>query len=126
MNATFVGRLPYNAMCSLLYACDITVNPITHMAAQSIINKHADYAASGLPVVSTQESEEYRKLIDQYQMGFNCRNNDSEDLAEKIKILVDNKETREKMGINARKCAEERFDRAECYKLLKNQILKKR
>ena len=126
VNATFVGRLPYNAMCSLLYACDITVNPITHMAAQSIINKHADYAASGLPVVSTQESEEYRKLIDQYQMGFNCRNNDSEDLAEKIKILVDNKETREKMGINARKCAEERFDRAECYKLLKKQILKKR
>ena len=56
VNAAFVGRLKYNEMCSLLKACDITVNPIAHMAAQSIINKHADYAASGLPVVSTQES----------------------------------------------------------------------
>lgn len=126
VNATFTGRLTYNVMCSLLNACDITVNPITHMAAQSIINKHADYAASGLPVVSTQESEEYRKLIEQYRMGFNCRNNDSEDLAEKIKRLIDDKDLRQEMGANARKCAEERFDRAKCYKLLSNQILTNR
>lgn len=126
VNATFVGRLPYNAMCSLLKACDITVNPISHMAAQSIINKHADYAASGLPVVSTQESEEYKKLIEQYQMGFNCRNNDSDDLAEKLRRLIDDKDLRQEMGANARKCAEERFDRVECYKLLNDQILTNR
>lgn len=115
VNATFVGRLQYDAMCSLLNACDITVNPITHMAAQSIINKHADYAASGKPVVSTQESEEYKSLVEQYQMGFNCRNNDCEDLAEKIRILVDDKELRRNMGINARNCAEKRFDRRSSY-----------
>ena len=102
-------------MCSLLNACDITVNPITHMAAQSIINKHADYAASGKPVVSTQESEEYKSLVEQYQMGFNCRNNDCEDLAEKLRILVDDKELRRNMGINARNCAEKRFDRRSSY-----------
>lgn len=126
VNATFVGRLTYNAMYSLLKACDITVNPISHMAAQSIINKHADYAASGLPVVSTQESEEYKKLIEQYQMGFNCRNNDSDDLAEKLRRLIDDKDLRQEMGANARKCAEERFDREECYKLLNDQILTNR
>lgn len=120
----FVGRLTYNAMCSLLSTCDITVNPIAHMAAQSIINKHADYAASGLPVVSTQESDEYRKLIEQYRMGFNCRNNDSADLAEKIKRLVEDEKLRKEMGKNSRRCAEERFDRAVCYKrLISNQIL---
>ena len=123
IRAEFVGRLQYNAMCSLLIACDITINPITHMAAQSIINKHADYAASGKPVVSTQESEEYRNLIDQYEMGFNCRNNDSVDIADKIRTLTDNKELRMRMGRNARKCAEERFDRAVAYKLLENAIL---
>lgn len=115
VRAEFIGRLQYNAMCSLLKACDITVNPISHMAAQSIINKHADYVASGLPIVSTQENEEFRKLIEEYQMGFNCRNNDSEDLAEKIKKLADNEELRKQMGNNARKCAEERFDRKRTY-----------
>lgn len=123
INAIFVGRLQYNAMCSLLSACDITVNPISHMAAQSIINKHADYAASGKPVVSTQESEEYRKLIEDYHMGFNCKNNDAGDLAEKIRLLVEDGELRFDMGKNARKCAEERFDRAKTYKLLASQIL---
>lgn len=119
----FVGRLQYNQMCSLLSACDITVNPIAHMAAQSIINKHADYAASGLPVVSTQESEEYRNLVETYQMGFNCKNNNAQDLANKLRQLIEDKELRLQMGINSRKCAEERFDRKWAYKLLERQIL---
>ena len=126
VNSVFVGRLRYSAMCSLLSACDITVNPITHLAAQSIINKHADYAASGHPVVSTQENEEYRRLIDEYQMGYNCKNSDSSDLAEKIRELANDADLRSRMGDNARKCAEERFDRAATYKLLERQILTKR
>ena len=123
VNAFFAGRLKYNDMCSLLSACDITVNPITHRAAQSIINKHADYAASGLPVVSTQESAEYRKLIDDYHMGFNCNNNDSRDLAEKLKTLVNDESLRKQMGAGARRCAEEKFDRKVTYRLLADRIL---
>ncbi len=123
VKADFVGRLPYNSMCSLLSACDITVNPITHMAAQSIINKHADYAASGLPVVSTQENIEYKRLIKDYGMGFNCKNNDSNDLADKIKRLIEDNELRLKMGKNARKCAEEMFDRNNSYIKLVNKIV---
>ena len=88
------------------------------MAAQSIINKHADYAASGLPIVSTQESSEYKRLIEDYRMGFNCNNNDSHDLAEKLKVLVENPSLRLEMGLHARKCAEEKFDRESSYKLL--------
>lgn len=118
----FVGRLKYNQMCSLLAQCDITVNPIVHNAAQSIINKHADYLASGLPIVSTQENKEFRKLVDDYKMGFNCRNNDASDLAEKIKLLVDDEKLRKQMGKNARKCAEERFDRISTYKELLDSI----
>ena len=123
INATFTGRLKYNEMCSLLSSCDITVNPIMHNAAGSIINKHADYAASGKPVVSTQESDEYRKLIDQYQMGFNCKNGDSDDVAEKIKIIVDDGLSCKQMGQNARKCAEEQFDRESTYRRLEQEML---
>ena len=122
INAVFTGRLPYNQMCALLCECDITVNPISHMAAQSIINKHGDYAASGLPVVSTQENEEYRNLVDEYQMGFNCLNNNSIDLATKIEALIKDSEMRARMGKNARRCAEEKFDRKNSYKALVEEI----
>jgi glycosyltransferase involved in cell wall biosynthesis len=118
----FTGNLPYDKMCGLLSACDININPITRGAAQSIINKHADYAASGHPVISTQESQEYRNLVDDYKMGFNCRNNDASALAEKIWMLVGDDKLRTRMGNNARKCAEERFDRGMSYQKIFNTI----
>ena len=114
--------LSYDKMCSLLNICDITVNPITHKAAQSIINKHADYAASGLPVVNTQENREYRDLVKEYQMGLNCNNNDAVDMSRKIRQLIDNTDLRIKMGKNARRCAEEKFDRKNTYKKIVDLI----
>ena len=107
--------MKYPQMCGLLAACDVTVNPIKGKSAASIINKHADYAASGLPVINTQESAEYRKLVADYNMGFNCENGDSTDMAEKLKMLLKNKELRQQMGENSRRCAEERFDRSNTY-----------
>ena len=122
VNAVFTGMLKYDLMCSQLVRCDITVNPIIHSAAQSIINKHGDYAASGLPVISTQENEEYRKLVDTYQMGFNCENGNAEQVAEKFKLLVEDKDLRKRMGANARRCAEEKFDRKRTYRKLVDVI----
>ena len=55
-------------------------------------------------------------------MGFNCTNGDAKDLATKISILCENKDLRLKMGKNARKCAEEKFDRSVTYKELVNVI----
>ena len=115
VNVEFMGRLPYEKMCAVLSACDVAVNPISHGAAQSIINKHADYAAAGIPVISTQECSEYRNLVKKYNMGFNCRNGNVEDLAMYISKLYVDKELRKEMGANARQCAEERFDRARTY-----------
>lgn len=122
INATFTGRLQYEAMCCLLSHCDITINPIMHLAAQSIINKHADYAASGLPVISTQESEEYRKLVEDYDMGFNCENGNIGELADKLGALIKDPQLRKRMGRNARKCASEKFDRKRTYKHLIKEI----
>ncbi|OUQ19841.1 glycosyltransferase family 4 protein [Lachnoclostridium sp. An138] len=116
VDVSFTGMLPYNKMCALLCQCDMVVNPISCGAAQSIINKHADYAASGLPVLNTQENVEYRKLVNVYKMGINCKNNDEYDLADKIEILLKDEHMRKEMGSNARKCAEEKFDRKKTYK----------
>lgn len=123
VDAVFTGNLPYEQMCGLLSACDIAVNPITRSAAQSIINKHADYAASGLPVISTQENKEYRKLVHDYEMGINCGSSAAKEVAEKLQKLIENPELRIKMGNNSRKCAEEKFDRAKAYSEIVDLII---
>lgn len=125
VNALFLGRLPYDEMCKMLYACDIAVNPITHGAAQSIINKHADYVGAGLPIINTQESEEFRRLIDDFEMGINCENGNSKEVAQAIQKLIQDTGLRKKMGLNARKCAEQCFDRKTTYRKLTSIILDK-
>ena len=120
VKAHFMGRLEYGKMVGFLVASDIAVNPITKGAAQSIINKHADYAAAGLPVLNTQECNEYRDLVDEYQMGLNCKNADATDLAEKLIILYKDNILCRQMGKNSRRLAEERFDREVTY----NNILR--
>ena len=123
VDCLFTGRLDYSEMCGVLCKGDIVINPIVASSPASIINKHGDYAASGLPVLNTQTSEEYRNLIEKYKMGFNCRSENPEDLAKKILILSKDKDLRIEMGKNARKCAEERFDRKNSYKEIINLIM---
>ncbi len=123
VDAVFLGALPYDQMCAQLVLCDIVVNPIKKGSAASIINKHGDYASSGLPVINTQDSPEYRGLVEEYNMGFNCTNGCSEEVAEKLSILIDDKLLRDDMGRNARKCAEQKFDRSRTYHELIQCIL---
>ena len=122
LNVTFTGRLPYEQMCGVLKGCDMVVNPIVGTSAATIINKHGDYAACGRPVLNTQNSEEYRALVDEYRMGFNVRNGDAADLAEKLARRADDPALRDEMGRNARRCAEEKFDRAKTYRKLEAVI----
>lgn len=125
IKATFTGRIPYERMCSLLADCDITINPIMRNAAQSVINKHADYVASGLPIISTQENQEFRNLIDEYEIGFNCNNGDIADMASKISRLATDRQLRGKLGKNARRLAEIKFNRAKTYQELATTITRK-
>lgn len=120
VDCQFTGRLEYEKMVGLLCSCDIAVNPITHGAAQSIINKVGDYAAAGLPVINTQENLEYRNLVEKYNIGYNCENSNKQDIANKIEILIKDKKLRKELGNNNRKLAEEKFDRKKTY----NQIVK--
>lgn len=122
VNVEFTGRLNYEEMVGRLASCDIAVNPITKGAAQSIINKVGDYAAAGLPVVSTQECIEYKKLVEDYRIGYNIENQDINELANKIEILYNDKSLRDRLGANNRKLAEEKFDRKKTYIEIKNLI----
>lgn len=92
LNVDFVGRLPYEQMCGVLMACDMVVNPIVGSSVATIINKYADHAACGKPVLNTQKSEEYRNLLTQYQMGFSC--DDEIILLEELINLIDDDKLR--------------------------------
>ena len=71
-------------------------------------------------MLNTQKSAEYRALVEQYQMGFNC--DSAEELAEKLALLMSDAALCQSMGANARRCAEERFDRKQSYQELVNGI----
>lgn len=114
----FTGFLPYSQMCARLCACDIVVNPIIGTSVASIINKHGDYAACGLPVINTQNSREYCDLVDSYRMGYNCVGYTAAQVAATIEQLMQDESLRNELGKNARKCAEEKFDRAKTYQNL--------
>ena len=120
VDCQFTGRLEYEKMVGLLCSCDIAVNPIKKGSAGSIINKVGDYAAAGLPVINTQENNEYRNLVEEYKIGYNSSDNDLSDLVVKMKRLIKNKKLRDEMGRNNRNLAEEKFDRKKTY----NQIVK--
>lgn len=115
LDVSFYGRLPYEKMCGRLISSDVCINPISRGAAQSIINKHADYAVSGLPVINTQSASEYRELVDKYRCGINCDCSDSVGVAKAISFLMNHKEERIAMGENSRKMAEDLFDRNKSY-----------
>ena len=51
-------------------------------------------------------------------MGLNCKNEDPEDMAAKLEMLILDKKLRIEMGKNARRCAKERFDRANSYRTI--------
>lgn len=115
VNCSFLGSKPYIEMAGLLSSCDICINPIVKGSAASIINKVGDYALSGLPVINTQESPEYRVLIDEYQCGINCECSNAEQVAQAIKKLTIDKELRLQMGKNSHHLAIDKFDRRNTY-----------
>ena len=117
-----MGFLEYGKMMSILMKCDVAINPIVGKSVASVINKVSDYAMAALPVINTQNSEEYRCLLKNYDCGINCVNGDSRSVAQAIRMLCDNEEIRIKMGLNAKKLGENCFDRQKTYPKIQNLI----
>jgi glycosyltransferase involved in cell wall biosynthesis len=119
----FVGIKEYPEVVGMLSISDIAINPIIKGSVASIINKHADYAMAGLPVINTQESIEYRGLIEKFNCGINCDVGNAIQIADAIKQLATNENLRKSMGQNSRILAEQKFDRKTTYKVIENLIL---
>ena len=121
-NCVFLGYLPYSEMILKMSECNVAVNPIHKGSAGSIINKVGDYAMAGLPVINTQESKEYRDLIEEYECGINCRCENLEDVVAAINILTEDKKLREKMSRQSRRLGENLFARETTYQKIVDLI----
>ncbi|WP_165770463.1 MULTISPECIES: glycosyltransferase family 4 protein [Brevibacterium] len=117
----FYGRLEFPEMVARLRGCDIAMNPIVAGAAQSITNKIGDYAAAGLPVVNSQECEEYRDLLEDYGAGISC-DPSIESMSQALVEMAADRQLAER-GRGSRRMAEERFDRVVTYERLGEVVL---
>ncbi len=122
VNVEFTGLLEYGKMMKTLSCCDIAVNPIIGKSVSSIINKVADYAAAGVPVINSQNSEEYRKLLEKNNAGINVENGNISALAQAIAKLYTDDLLRKIMSENSTKMYDERFDRQKSYPRLIEEI----
>jgi len=73
-------------------------------------NKLFESMAAGVPVIQTTQGW-IKTMLSDINAGFTIRPNDVIDLAEKIVLLRDNDQLRNKMGENAKKYASEHFDK---------------
>lgn len=112
----FTGRLSYEDMVKKLVKCDFGVNVLQGKAAQSIINKHADYLSAGIPIINIQKDKEFSDLLIENNAGIVCPIGDIESLKNAIKTLSENDSVRSAMGKNSRLLAEKYFNRNVTYK----------
>ena len=122
VDCVFTGRKDYPEMVGELCSSDIVINPIRKGSAASIINKVGDYAMSGKPVINTQECEEYRQLLDNYNCGINCTCGDSDEVAAAIVKLAEDSKLREEMGRNSAMLGHDKFDRQYTYPKIINAV----
>lgn len=115
-NVEFLGFQPYEVMAAYLRASDIVVNSFVKDAPQSIVTKIGDYLSSGNPMINTCRSMEMRHLVDHYKIGVNVEAENPKSLQQAIIDLYKAPEARCKMGKNARRLAEKKFDRKFAYK----------
>lgn len=111
----FLGRLPYEEMVRVLKASDVALNPIVAASEASIINKHGDYFAAGIPVVNNQTSRELSDLLFAWDAGVTCAPDSPEAMSLMLRDLVSSAEVRHRLGAGARRLAESLFDRRRTY-----------
>lgn len=123
-NIEFLGYLPFPKMAAYLNKSDVCINSFVKKAPQSIVTKIGDYLASGNPMINTCSSIEFRNKVEKDKFGINIEAENPEVLAEAILYFYKNKNICIQFGKNARKIAEEQFDRPESYKKIVNLINK--
>lgn len=114
-NVEFLGFVEYPHMAAWLSKSDIVINSIKKRAPQGITTKISDYLFSGTSLINTSSNAEMKKLVDDYRIGLNVPAENQKYLEEAILKIYSHEEMRKKFQVNARRLAEQRFDRESAY-----------
>ncbi|WP_223591797.1 glycosyltransferase family 4 protein [Neobacillus bataviensis] len=111
----FMGHFKYEEMIPYLVSSDIAANAISKGAQQSITNKIGDFLSAGLPILNSSLNKEFMDMVSEKNIGHNYDPGDFVKLAALIERLYNNDGLRSELGENARRLAEEKFDRRHSY-----------
>lgn len=115
-NALFTGWLDQTTMHSYLREADAVINAIIKKSPASITNKVGDYLTSGKPMLNGSLNKEFLNLLEERNFGLNYDPENPLSLSKAIEKMYNmNDKNRKLMGQNARKLAEEEFDRKKTY-----------
>lgn len=113
-NVEFLGYVAYPRMAAYLSKSDISVNSFVKGAPQSIVNKVGDYLAAGKPIINTLESQEFCKLVEDYNVGKNVEPGNPAAFRDAVMDILASDDYLTVCN-NARQLAVSRFDRKTSY-----------
>jgi glycosyltransferase involved in cell wall biosynthesis len=113
-NLLFLPPLPKSSMPQALAAADACLAVLQPLPLYSTVypNKVFDYMAAGRPVLLAIDGV-IREVVEGAQAGLFVAPGDPESLATAVLQLACDPALCRQMGLNARRCVEERFDRAQ-------------
>jgi glycosyltransferase involved in cell wall biosynthesis len=116
----FLEPEPKSNMPDIIAAADITIMSVYNNKAMwmNSANKFFDYLAAGKPVIINYGGWQ-KEVLDEYEAGIAADQNDPKDMGRAILKLKNDPELIKKMEINARKLAEEKYDRT----MLMNELI---
>lgn len=107
----------------ILASAEVALIPLAVNFKEAVPSKTYEAMASGIPLISISEGE-VSKLVEDFQMGLTVPPQDIVSLKEKILYLYENEDKRLEFGKNARKSAENFYDRRKISKKLHDFFMK--
>jgi glycosyltransferase involved in cell wall biosynthesis len=112
-NVKFLGSFPMDLTSEIVNLCDVSLVsfkdiPILYTNSP---NKLFDSLSAGKPII-VNSAGWTKDFVIQYNCGLYVNPNKPEELVDGIKYLQKNHEIRLQMGLNSRKLAEEKYDKA--------------
>ena len=101
-NIEFIGRIPREKTTPFYQEASIFVLPSLN---EGMSNAMLEALSAGLPLLAT-DTGGTKEIVEDGKNGFIIKMKDSDDIADKIEILIKNAELRMKMGNESRKKAE--------------------
>ena len=112
-NLTIIGRLPMEKISELVNVCDISYVGVSTYKILEInsANKFFDSLSAGKPILINFNGW-MKEIIEKEKCGIKVFSTDHNELIDKILLLKNDTNLRKELGQNARKLAEQKYDKS--------------